>query len=71
MEYMIMCVYIMFHLIWIRSMPVKQLGSIKVVTEFKLNLVWKTMSTLRNVKTMVLSVNQLDKVWCSKLTWSN
>ena len=66
-----MCVYIMFHLIWIRSMPVKLLGSIKVVTEFKLNLVWKTMSTLRNVKTMVLSVNQLDKVWCSKLTWSN
>ena len=66
-----MCVYIMFHLIWIRSMPVKLLGSIKVVTEFKLNLVWKTMSTLRNVKTMVLSVNQLDKVWCSTLTWSN
>ena len=66
-----MCVYIMFHLIWIRSMLVKQLGSIKVVTEFKLNLVWKTMSTLRNVKTMVLSVNQLDKVWCSTLTWSN
>ena len=71
MEYKIMCVYIMFHLIWIRSMPVKLLGSIKVVTEFKLNLVWKTMSTLRNVKTMVLSVNQLDKVWCSTLTWSN
>ena len=66
-----MCVYIMFHLIWIRSMPVKLLGSIKVVTEFKLNLVWKSMSTLRNVKTMVLSVNQLDKVWCSTLTWSN
>ena len=52
-------------------MPVKQLGSIKVVTEFKLNLVWKTMSALRNVKTMVLSVSQLDKVWCSTLAWSN
>ena len=33
-------------------MPIKQFGSIKVVTEFKLNLVWNTVSTLRNVKTL-------------------